>query len=1418
MNEETNLNPDYLFEVSWEVCNKVGGIHTVITSKSTTLLNELGDNYITIGPDVWRGSGNHPEFIEDEELFHSWKTEAALEGLRVKIGRWRQADNAIAILVDFTPFYQHKDEIFTHLWNKFHLDSLNGSWDYIEPAIFGYASGKVIESFYKFYFSYKDKIIAQFHEWMMGCGVLYLNENVPQIGTVFTTHATVIGRSIAGNGLPLYEKLSTYNAEQLAKDFNVLSKLSLEKCAAKYADSFTTVSEITAKECVQFLKEEPDLVTPNGFEVSMVPDEFIFNQKRQEARAKLLEVARALTGEDLPEDTFLIAKSGRYEFRNKGIDVFIDALGKLKENQDYQRKTVAFIMVPAHHTGPKDDLKKRMQEQISGNGFIPEVLTHHLQGIEYDPVMQRLDANSLANLKNDTIKVIFAPTYLNGDDGIFNLHYYDLLIGFDLSVFPSYYEPWGYTPLESLAFHIPAVTTQLAGFGQWMQRHHSDEKNGIFVIERDENNDSETASKIAEVIAGYAAKNPDEILQSRNTAFELSQKVQWSNFISYYKKAFDIALHKSEGRANLYKDKHEVEPLDFKGWLQSKNNDPKWRRIFVQSEFPETLQPLKELSKNLWWSWHYEAEEMFEMIDHELWARYKRNPVAMLDVLPYAKLKRLEKNSVFLEKLESVWGAYKKYMDEPRKEGQPKIAYLCMEYGLNHVIRLYSGGLGILAGDFLKEASDSNVDMVAVGLLYRHGYFKQVLSRHGEQLHEYKSQKFSFLPVLPVRDENDNWLKISIALPGRRVFAKIWKIQVGRVPLYLLDTDIEENNQDDRTITYQLYGGDHEHRLKQEILLGIGGERMLQLLNIKADIYHCNEGHAAFVGLERIKDLVQKKNISFDEALDVVRASSLFTTHTPVPAGHDTFSEDFIRAYLSEYPNYFNIPWEKFIGLGRINEGDADEKFSMSHLAARIAQEINGVSEIHGRVSREMLKPLWHGFMSNELHIGHVTNGVHYQTWTAWQWLELQSELFGKDVSHVYPDEGDWNKIIEMPDEKIWSIRTALKRQLIEALSEKIRVDMTNRHDNPKEIMERVNALREDSLILGFARRFATYKRAHLLFHNLDKLRYLLSIPGKPVQILFAGKAHPKDKAGQDLIKGIVEVSEMNEFRGKVIFIENYDMEVARFLVQGVDVWLNNPERPMEASGTSGMKAAINGVLNLSVLDGWWAEGYVPGAGWALPEHNTYDRKDFQDELDSEQLYHLIEREVIPYYFERNRFGIPEKWTQMVRECIANITPRFTTNRMMREYMSKYYIPMYRHSREINKDDMNVVRELCKWKKKIISNWNNIKVMDMTLHDSANRALPLGDNFYAEITLSLGNLRPEDIGIEVIFTQKKEPNDIKEIIYKQELPIANSGRSKATYATNFPVTQSGVYEYGFRVYPKNPLLKNKMDFSLVKWV
>lgn len=855
---------------------------------------------------------------------------------------------------------------------------------------------------------------------------------------------------------------------------------------------------------------------------------------------------------------------------------------------------------------------------------------------------------------------------------------------------------------------------------------------------------------------------------------------------------------------------------------------PNWKRIFIQSKVPQGLEALEKISKNLWWSWNYSAKALFRQIDPELWEKVGFNPLALLDSTDYQRYEELLKDKEFMKKLKEVSDTFDQYIATAPRQSSPKIAYFCMEYGLHSSLKLYSGGLGVLAGDFLKEASDSNISMVGIGLLYRYGYFRQELSLHGEQIAHYDPQRFTYLPTEPVKDKDGQWIKISLDLPQRTLHAKVWKANVGRIPLYLLDTDIEENNEHDRSITHQLYGGDQENRLKQEILLGIGGIRMLEALGHTPDVYHLNEGHAAFIGLERLRKLIQEKELNYSQAVEVVRSTSLFTTHTPVPAGHDTFHEDMLWPYMSEVASNLSLSWEKFMGLGRIDPANKGELFSMSHLACHLSQEVNGVSRIHGAVSRDMFKPLYPGYEANELHVGYVTNSVHYYTWTSKEWQQLYEKTFGKAFLSHQSDTKYWHKIYDVDDEEIRNIRRQQKQTLIQVVKDRLEINMRVRHENPKKIIDILNALNDEALIFGFARRFATYKRAQLLFTDIERLAKIVNNPKYPVQFLFAGKAHPADKGGQAIIKRIIEISNQPEFLGKVIFLEDYDMELARKLVQGVDVWLNTPTRPLEASGTSGMKATMNGVLNFSVLDGWWAEGYLPEGGWALPEERVYENQDFQNELDAETIYSMLEHEIIPEYYNAGKENISQKWIQRIKHTIADIAPRFTMKRMMDDYLEKFYTKLYERSKFIALDNYKNVKDLTEWKEKMLLNWESIEVISKENYDSANNPLPLGEAFEAFITLDLKELAPEDVGVELVFARRRDNK--MEIVSTHELEkkkvnekILSGGadeevHNEVEYGCEVQVTFAGVFEYGFRIYAKNPVLPHRQDFNLVRWL
>lgn len=1399
-----------LFEVSWEVCNKVGGIYTVISSKANSMLAKY-DNVIMIGPDLAKENGGNSEFIEDKSLLNEWKQQTSKLGLKIRIGRWNISNKPIVILIDFTSLFKDKNSILSHFWEKYKLDSLKGEWDYIEPVMFGYAAGQVIKSYHDFNMLQYETVLAQFHEWMTGSGILYLKENAPTVGTIFTTHATVLGRTIAGNNLPLYGHLEEYNPLALANKFNVMAKYSIERISAEQADVFTTVSDITANECKYLLQKEVDIVTPNGFDDCRVPIQNEFNIKKELTKSKLREVSEAVLGYKITENPIFILNSGRYEFKNKGIDLFIKSLAKLKD-ENPEKEVIAFITVPAGIKGINPTVLKRLNnEEVKSE---PDISTHELQDPNNDPVIKLMRELNMKNGKDEKVKIIFAPVYLNGNDGIINLEYYDLLLGFHFSVFPSYYEPWGYTPMESLAYNVPTITTSLAGFGVWINDKLDDDNYGAFVIKRTDDNDSEVIDDMKDIISKFISMNHQEFMMSCLRAKALSSLALWKNLFINYISAYDIAIKKADERKDDINHfvTENIQGLKFEDLNQNK---PNWKKIFIKTDLPEKIAFLEELSKNIWWTWNKDAEALFKYIDIDLWEKVGYNPVALIEKLNIRDLNRLENDKIFIKNLQSVKKSFRQYMDV--KKPKDKIAYFSMEFGLHDTVKIFSGGLGILAGDYMKEASDSNFNMVGVGLLYRNGYFKQKITLLGDQISTLSPQRFTHLPVLPVQNQNGEKVKVSISLPGRTLFAQVWKINIGRNALYLLDTDIDENSEQDRKVTSQLYGGGQEMRLLQEILLGICGVRLLNELNIKPALVHINEGHAALTGIERLRNYIENENLDFELAKELVRASSLFTTHTPVPAGHDAFSEDLVRTYLPNYNEKLNISWNDFMSLGRINPEDKHSKFSMSIVAAKLSQEMNGVSKIHGEVSKKMFDNLYPGYFSQELHIDYVTNGVHLPFWIGTEWNKLYKKYLDKNYHKNQLDKSIWNKINDVDNKVIWETRSFYRTKLVNYLKTRLKNEMMDRNESPRIIHKSLEGLRDDVLTIGFARRFATYKRALLIFKNIDRLRMILNNSKRPVQLIFAGKAHPNDKAGQDLIKKVVEYSKSPEFIGKIFFVENYDITLAKYLVQGVDVWLNTPTRPLEASGTSGEKAIMNGVLNLSVLDGWWAEGYVEGAGWALKEERTYDNQEFQNSLDALTIYNLIEDEIQEKFYDRNKNNIPDKWVKMIKKNIAEIVPNFTMKRMIDDYNNKFYQKQIKRYKEILADKYSKAKEILDWKNKVLSTWDDITILKTNFPDSNVRPLVLGEKLKVEVTLDLKELQPDDIGVEILLGRKKEDGN-EELLYIFNLKLSKINDSIALFKREIPVTMAGIYDFSFRVYPKNKLLPHRMDFPLVKWL
>jgi|WetSurMetagenome_2_1015567.scaffolds.fasta_scaffold00006_107 glycogen phosphorylase/synthase len=1406
------MKVDFIFETSWEVCNKVGGIHTVISTKVLNIVEAVGDNYILIGPDVWREDVKNPEFIPDESLFAEWTSRAASDGMRVKTGRWNIAGKPIVMLIDFTPYFGQQNEIFAKFWETYKLDSISGQWDYVEPALFGYAAGKLIESFTSFYHEHHN-IVAQFHEWMTGTGILYLKKNVPWITTSFTTHATVLGRCVAGNNRPLYGKMKEFVPAQVAREFNVIAKQSLEKISAAEADVFTTVSGITSKECSHFLGKDVDIVTPNGFEDSFVPAADVFDERRETARQKLKSVAEAVLGYKLNDDCVMIANSGRYEFRNKGVDIFIDSLGELNRKEKLGKQCVAFILMPAYHKGPRQDVIDILYNNGPANGG-DRYLTHSLHYPSNDPVLNRINENHLGNDEKSQVKIIFVPSYLNGNDGIFNMPYYDLLIGFDLSVFPSYYEPWGYTPLESLMFSIPTVTTSLSGFGLWVRDYFNNPGNGISIVERTDDNEQKVVSDIREFMASFISLSESEVKEARIKAHEVSRIAMWDSLVQHYFTAYDMALDKSSERRE--------EPREFVGFVEAPgvavrkpHQVPVWKDIYVQSHVPDKLASLKDLANNLWWSWNTEAEQLFKRMDPSLWEEVKHNPKLLIEKIDYKRMLVLEDDEEFIADLDSVNKEFREYINRPDDPDMPTIGYFSMEFGIHPCLKIYSGGLGILAGDYLKEASDSNAKIIGIGLLYRYGYFRQKLGPKGEQLAIYEAEEFSRLPINPVKDEKGNHLSVSLVWPGRTVKIRVWEAKVGKVSLVLLDTDFDDNTPEDRTVTHHLYGGDIENRLRQELILGIAGIRALVAMGLKPDVYHSNEGHSAFISLERLRTLIEEHHLTFNQALEAVRASTLFTTHTPVPAGHDAFDEDLLRKYISHYHSRLNITWDELMSLGRC-ENDMDRKFNMSYLATRMSQELNGVSKLHGEVSQEMFNKLWPGYLKEELYIDYVTNGVHHHTWTAPEWKELYREILGTD-KFDQTDRELWEKLYNVDDKRIYQTKKGLKKSLFENIRKRLQTDMMERHVSPRTLMNISSHLDEKALTIGFARRFATYKRATLIFRDLDRLARIVNNPQKPVQFIFAGKAHPHDGGGQDLIKRILEISQMPQFTGKVIFLENYDIELAKYLVRGVDIWLNTPTRPMEASGTSGEKAVMNGTIHFSVLDGWWVEGYRAYAGWALPKKRTFSNQELQDDVDAETIYNMLEYEIVPAYYSFNDQGVPVEWVSLIKNTMTKIAPEFTMKRQLDDYYEKYYMKLFSRSKYLIANNFEKAKEMAAWKKTMKDEWDNIEVLNYSFEKPGENIYHSGHDYKAEIALNVHKIPKENVGVEFIITHMSKQGE-HEFVASNEFVLVNCRAGKCLYRANLIPEKAGTFFYGIRIYPKHKDLPHKQDFYLLRWI
>lgn len=844
-------------------------------------------------------------------------------------------------------------------------------------------------------------------------------------------------------------------------------------------------------------------------------------------------------------------------------------------------------------------------------------------------------------------------------------------------------------------------------------------------------------------------------------------------------------------------------------------NSPQWKEVTIKSRLPEQLKCLDEMAHNMWFGWNHEARSLFKSLDEKLYEEVNQNPVLLLDRLSYDRKEEIVNNAAMMQRVQDVYQQFRTYMDVEPDKNRPSVAYFSMEYGINQVLKIYSGGLGMLAGDYLKEASDSNVDLCAVGFLYRYGYFKQSLSMDGQQVAQYEAQNFNALPIEREVDEHGNPIVVDVPYLDYTVHAYVWRVNVGRIKLYLLDTDNDMNSPYDQSITHALYGGDWENRLKQEIMLGVGGMLALKKLGIKKQIYHCNEGHAALCNLQRLCDYVES-GLTFNQAMELVRASSLYTVHTPVPAGHDYFDEALFGKYMKGYPELLGISWEEFIGMGRENPDDHTERFCMSTFACNTSQEVNGVSKLHGWVSQKMFAPIWQGYYPEESHVGYVTNGVHLPTWTSTEFRRIYDKYFDASFMSDQSNEEIWHDIYQVPDAEIWETRMALKKKLVAYIREKFTENWLKNQGDPSRVMSLLERINPNALMIGFCRRFATYKRAHLLFTDIERLSKIVNNPERPVLFFFSGKAHPADGAGQGLIKKIYEISQRPEFLGKIIFLEDYDMQLARRLVSGVDIWMNTPTRPLEASGTSGEKAEMNGVVNLSVLDGWWVEGYRDGAGWALPQKRTYDNQTYQDQLDASTIYSMLENEIIPMFYRHGEQDYSKEWVKTIKNSIATIAPHYTMKRQLDDYFNKFYIKLANRFEQLDANNHQIAKDIAQWKESLVSHWDAIKVVskDTTFLDNGGET---GVRYQVKYVIDEQGL-DDAIGLELVTLNSLPDSDGRELHQVFPFKMVKHEGNQYTFVTELEPDVAGTFKSCVRMYPKNANLPHRQDFCYVKWL
>ncbi len=1411
-------HPFTLFEVSWEACNKLGGVYSVLATKARTARERLGTEPITVGPWLLHAEGAGEPPLREEPGYEAFVESCRALGLPVRVGRWRVPGEPLAFLVEFSHLYGSKDAILAGLWEDFQVDSLSGAWDYVEPLLFGYAAGRVIEL-------YHDQVLApqgrrtlvHAHDWLAAACVLYL-KRVPGVGTVFTTHGSALGRRLAARGILPVEGAGRPSAE-LARELELVAQHSLEGAAVRQCDVYTTVSELTADEAELLHGRRPRPLLPNGIDLEVI-DGLAGPLERAEARRRVEQAAARFLGEPV-DDRLFVCLAGRYEFHAKGIDLLLEAAAEL--NRRPGRRVLVALLVPAGNSGLKAEFIERLEQPDAPVHGALGLATHNLFDEASDPIAAACRSLGLDNAPEARMQVIHLPIYLSATDRLLGLSYEATLRTADLTCFPSFYEPWGTTPQESLALGVPTITTDHAGFGLWASAHGLGPADGVHVLRRRGLPRARAISDLATLLEEFArdpARRPSPEV-CRAAAARGSWDLLYGNYLAAYSDALEAVAWREE-----HLPRQRVRPpVPLPVRPVAEHARPRLVRFEVSATLPRALAGLERLARNLWWCWDAEAVNLFTELSPVAWARSGHEPLRFLQGLAPEDLAARAEDPAYVARLRRTLERFEAYLAEsPRtfelesagpsaapvvlSEDAP-VAYFCAEYGLHESLPIYSGGLGVLAGDHLKSASDLRLPLVAVGLFYAQGYLAQRIALDGEQHGAELRNDPRVLPMEAVRGPDGAPLEVRLALPGRELCLRAWKVSVGRVPLYLLDTDVPANRPEDRAITEALYRGGPERRILQEIVLGRGGMRVLRALGIEPAVYHLNEGHAAFLALERVSHLVRREGLQFEEARELVRATTAFTTHTPVPAGHDRFPEDLVRRHFSDAEEWVGLPWERFFALG---QAPADgQAFNMTYLALRFAGYVNGVSRLHGAVSRKLLHPMWPGLCEGEVPVSSVTNGIHLATWTD---PELARELGAHDRPVRPADFAQRAGALE--DGRLWDLRMQGRARLLAHMRTRTERSFLARHDSPRLLQRTLDGLDPGALWIGFARRFAPYKRAHLLFQDPARLRAILADSERPVRLVVAGKAHPEDQHGKDIVRMVVGQTRSEDFVGKVFFLEDYDMDLARDLVQGVDVWLNNPIRMLEASGTSGMKAAANGALNLSIADGWWPEAADGLNGWTIGDGRVYEDQGLQDQLDAAVLYRLLEEEIVPMFYQRDARGLPLEWLARVKHDLATVPTVFNMDRQVEEYLAQAYLPLARRGHGLGEGRRQRLREETRERSRLRRAFEALRIVSAEIADLSD--LRVGDEIGAKVVVDLGELSPEDVWVELVLSRggSADPTELLHVALAPSPADGAPGGPRAFVGAH-AMERPGSYSYGIRVRPRAALRAGDSLADLVLW-